>query len=215
SDRRKLVYVAHNQDGRLVRHRLHKRLHEHDVDHGGLVDHQQAAIERIVLPTPEAASPRVYLQQPMDGLGREAGRLAHALRSAAGWRAQQKASAFRREDTQDRLDDGGLANAGTAGNDQRLGCQREPDRGDLAFAEGKTDTLLDPRQGLVGINPGPRQQATCQQCQPVSDRAFRPMQTSQKYAVRLANPVGNHRAGLQLKLKRALDQLLWYLEQLL
>jgi hypothetical protein len=78
------------------------------------------------------------------------------LGGAAGWRAQQEASAFRREDTQDRLDDGGLTNAWPAGHDQHLGYQREPDCRDLAFGKGETDVLLDPRQGLVRIDPLPR-----------------------------------------------------------
>jgi hypothetical protein len=56
------------------------------------------AIERIVLAPPEAAALGVDLQQPVDGLGLEAGRLGHTLGSAAGWRAQQEASAFCRED---------------------------------------------------------------------------------------------------------------------
>src|SRR5262245_7967095 len=47
-------------------------------------------------------------------LGLEAGRLGHALRSAAGWRTEQKAGAFRREDMQDRLYDCGLSDARSA-----------------------------------------------------------------------------------------------------
>jgi hypothetical protein len=31
--------------GGLVRHRLHERLHQHDIDHGGLVDNQQVTVE--------------------------------------------------------------------------------------------------------------------------------------------------------------------------
>ena len=40
------------------------------------------------------------------------------------------------------------------------------------------------------------------------------MQTGQKYARRFANPVGDHRALLQLELERSPDQLLRHLEQL-
>ena len=127
----------------------------------------------------------------------------------------RRLSALRREDAQDRLDDGGLADARTAGHDQHLGHQREPDRRDLAFGEGKTDALLDPRQGLVRIDPGPGQRAICQPRQPLGDGAFRPMQTSQKDAGRFANPVGDDRALLQLEIERSADQLLRHLEQLL
>jgi hypothetical protein len=67
-------------------------------DHGRFVDNQQVAIQRIVLAALEAAALKVHLQQPVDGLGLEAGRLRHALLRAAGRRAQQKAGAFGRKD---------------------------------------------------------------------------------------------------------------------
>ena len=51
----------------------------------------------------------------------------------AGWSAQPKVGAFRGEDAQNRFDDGGLADARTAGHDQHLGGQRKPDSGDLTF----------------------------------------------------------------------------------
>src|SRR5262249_7456156 len=164
---------------------------------------QRPARERLALPTPEAASPGVHLQQPVDGLGLEAGRLGHALRGAAGWRAQHKAGAFRREDAQDRFDDCSLTNARPAGHDEHLGYQRESDGRDLAFGKGKTDLLLDPRQGLVRIDPGPWQCAICQSRYPLGDGAFRPMQTSKKYAGHFANPISDDRAVLQLAVERS------------
>ena len=151
-----------DQEGGLIGHCPQERLHQHDIDHRGLVDYQQVAIERIVLATLKAAASGVHLQQPVDGLGLEAGRLGHALGGTPGRRAQQEAGAFRGEDTQDRLDDCRLAHTRPAGHDQHLGHQGEPDRGDLAFGKSKTDPLLDPRQGLVRIDPGPRQCAICQ-----------------------------------------------------
>ena len=48
SDRRKLVDVADDQQGGLVGYGLQQRLHQHDIDHGGLVDDQQVAVERVV-----------------------------------------------------------------------------------------------------------------------------------------------------------------------
>src|SRR5690242_1211956 len=76
--------------GGPFRHRLHEGLHQHDIDQGGFIDNQQVTIERVVVAPLEAAALWVHLQQPMDGLGLEAGRLGHALRSAAGRRAQEK-----------------------------------------------------------------------------------------------------------------------------
>ena len=55
------------------------------------------------------------LQQTVDGLGLEPGRLGHAFRSAAGRGAQQKSGALGREDAQDGLDDGRFANAAEVG----------------------------------------------------------------------------------------------------
>ena len=201
--------------GGPVRHRLHQRLHQHDVDHGGLVDHQQVTVERVVVAALEAAALGIDLQQPVDGLGLEAGRLGHALGGAAGRRAQQDLSALRREDPQNGFDDGGLPDAGPTGHDQHLGHQCEPDRGDLAFGKGKADMLLDPRQGLVRVDPGPRQRAVCQPRQPLGDGAFRPVQAGKEYTGCLANPVGDHCALLQLEIERGADQLLRHLEQLL
>src|SRR6187200_361691 len=91
----------------------------------------------------------VDFEQPVDGLGLEAGRLGYSLGRAARRCTQQKLSALRRKDAQDRSDNCGLANARTAGHDQHLGRQCKPDCGDLACSERKIDTLLDPRQRLV------------------------------------------------------------------
>jgi hypothetical protein len=94
-------------------------------------------------------------------------------------------------DAQNGIDDSSFANARATGYDQHLGHQCEPDRSDLAFGKGNTDTPLDPRQGLVRINPGPRLRAICQPQQPLGDGALRPMQAGEKYTGRFANPVGS------------------------
>ena len=80
----------------------------------------------------------------------------------------------------------------SAGHDQDLGHQCKADRGDLAFGKGEADTGLDPRQGLVRVNPGPWQRAICQSHQPLGDGALRPIQTRQKHTGRFADPVGDH-----------------------
>ena len=60
------------------------------IDHRGLIDNQQVTVERVSVATLEAAALRVDLEQPVDGLGLEAGRLGHSFRGAAGRSAQQK-----------------------------------------------------------------------------------------------------------------------------
>ena len=107
--------------------------------------------------------------------------LGHALGGAASRSAQQKVGALGCEDAQNGFDNGGLADTGTAGHDQHLGDQREPDRGYLTFGKGKPDALLDPWQGPVRIDPRPWQRAIREPCQPFGDNAFRPMQARQKH----------------------------------
>src|SRR5579862_3509701 len=87
-DRRKLIDVAHDEQRSLVRNSLEQRLHQKDIDHRRFVDDQQAAIERIVLATFEAAAPRIDLQQTVDGLGLVPSRLGHPFRGAPGWSAK-------------------------------------------------------------------------------------------------------------------------------
>src|SRR3984893_3699748 len=104
-----LIDIAHDQESGLVRHRLQECLHEHDIDHGGLVDHQQVAIERIIFATFESAPLGVDFEQSADGLGFKAGRPGHSLGGAAGRRAQQKLGALSGDDAQNGSDDCGLA----------------------------------------------------------------------------------------------------------
>src|SRR5262249_24413253 len=112
-------------------------------------------------------------------------------------------------------DDGGLANTGTAGHDQNLGYEREPDRAYLAFCKDNPDALLDPRQRLVGVDPGPGERAIHKPGQPLGDRAFRAMQARQKHARRLAHPIGNDGAFRQSEVECGADQFSRDLEQLL
>ena len=101
----------------------------------GLVDHQQIAVEGVRLIALEAEGLRVELEQAVDGLGLHAGRLGHALGCASGGGAEEKLRALRRQDAQDRVHDGGLADARTAGDDQHLGAQRQTDGFSLAGGE--------------------------------------------------------------------------------
>jgi hypothetical protein len=79
ADRGKLVDIADAQQRGLVRHCSQEHLHQHDIDHGSLVDDEQVTIEWIIFSAPEATALWVRFQQPMDDLGLEA-----ALGSAPG-----------------------------------------------------------------------------------------------------------------------------------
>ena len=214
ADRGQLVDVADDQQRGIVGHRLQQRLHQHDVDHRGLVDDQQVAVERVVAAALEAAALGVDLEQPVDGLGLEPGRFGHALGGAAGRGAQQQAHALGGEDAQDRVDDGGLAHARPAGDDQHLRQQRQPDRGDLAFGQRQAGLLLDPRQRLLRIDVGPGQRAVGQAQEPLGDDLLGPVEAAEEDAGRLADRVGDDRALGQFEIQRGLNQLLGDLQQL-
>src|SRR6202030_3863557 len=66
-----------------------------------------------------------------------------------------------------------------------------------------------------GIDPWLWQRAIRKPCQPLGNGAFRPMQARQKHTRSIANPVGDHRALLQLEIEGGADELLRDLEQLL
>src|SRR5262249_10603057 len=151
ANRGQLVDVAYDQDVGLVGHRFQECLHQHDVDHRGLVDYQQVAIERFVVAALEAAASGVNLQEPVDGLGIEPGRLAHPLAGPAGGAAGETPRLVGCQHAQDPLYDGGLAHTGTAGHDQNLGHERKPNRAYLAFRKDNPNALLAPRQRLGGV----------------------------------------------------------------
>ena len=215
SDRRQLVDVTHDQEGGIIRHRLHQRLHQHDIDHGGLVDDQQVTVELVIAVALEAAALRVDLKQPVDGLCLEPCRLAHALGGAARRGAEKQPHALCREHPQDRLDDGGLADTRPAGNDEHLGPQRQADRGLLALGKLQTAALLDPRQGLVRVDPGPGKLAIDEPQQPLSDTTLGPVETRQKHARRFADMIGDDGGLGQLQIEGRADQLLRHFEQFL
>ena len=154
-DRRQLVDVAHDQQCNFVGDRRQQGPHEKDIDHRGLVDHQQAAVERVVAVAFESAGSGIDLEQAVDGLRLEAGGLAHPLRGPPGRRAQQNVDALGRQDTQDRVDDRRLADARPAGDHRDLRGERRPDGIGLAGRQGKPGSPFRPRQRLVGIDPGP------------------------------------------------------------
>ena len=128
--RRQLVGIAHQQQTRLFRQRRQHRLHQRHVHHRHLVDHQQIAGQRPLRATAEAPA-GLGLEQAVQGLGLAPGALAQAPRGAAG-RCGERDVDVLADARQDRLDQGGLAGAGAAGDDQELADQGEAQRGLLA-----------------------------------------------------------------------------------
>jgi len=85
-----LVDITDDKKRRMIRDGLEQRLHERDIDHGGLVDDQQIALEWIFIIALEAEGLRVELQQAVDGLGLHAGGFGHALGCSSGGGAEEK-----------------------------------------------------------------------------------------------------------------------------
>ena len=71
----------------MIGHRLQQRIHQHHIDHGGLVDHEEITIERVFLILAEATCLGIDLEKTMDRLGLVSGRLGHPFCRASGWRA--------------------------------------------------------------------------------------------------------------------------------
>ncbi len=115
-----LVDVADEQERRPVRQGADEGLHQQDVDHRRFVNNEEIAAKRVRLVAFEAAVLRVSLKQAMDRLRFDSGRLGQALRGAAGRGAEGDGDALRDQHLQDRIDERGLADTGTAGDDKGL-----------------------------------------------------------------------------------------------
>lgn len=68
-DRWELVHVTHQNQTGSRRDRLQEGVHQHDVDHRGLVYNDQVGLQRSMLVPLEPAVLRAELQEPVDGLG--------------------------------------------------------------------------------------------------------------------------------------------------
>ena len=112
----------------MLRHGLEQRIHQRHVDHRGLVDDEQVAVERVLLVAREAAVLRVDLQQAVDGLGLKAGLLGHALGGAAGRCGERDLHALGRQNAQDRVERAGLSDARPARDDRDLGAEHQAAR---------------------------------------------------------------------------------------
>ena len=113
----------------------------------------------------------------MDCFRLESRRLRHPFGGATRWRAEQQIDALGAQDPQNRIHDGRLANAGAAGNDQNLRCQRQANGGDLACRQRQAGLLFHPGKRLIGVNELPRQHSISQGCQSLSDNLFGSIET--------------------------------------
>ena len=128
--------------------------------------------------------------------------------AAAGGRAEEEAGTLGGQDAQDGVDDGGLADAGTAGDDQHLRRERQPDRGALALCERESGPLLDPGKRLVRVDLRPGERSPRDAAQPARDSVLGPVQAGEEDARRIADPIGDDAARGQLLVDRRPDEIL-------
>ena len=98
---------------------------------------------------------RVDLQQAVDGLGLDPGLLGHALGRAACGSRQEHPHAFGDEHAQDRVEQGCLADTGTARHHRDLGGEHQLQRLALRGREGLARPALHPGNSLVEVDLGP------------------------------------------------------------
>ena len=126
---------------------------ENDIDHRRFVQHEQIAGQRMLLVAFELARGGIELQQTMDGLGGAAGRLGQSFgRPTRGCR-QHALQFLGGEDFQDAADQRRLADARPARDDQQLVLARLANRFLLAGRQLDAQSLLDPGDGLLHVDP--------------------------------------------------------------
>ncbi|MGD0899512.1 MAG: hypothetical protein ABR915_16895 [Thermoguttaceae bacterium] len=127
-----------------------------DIDHRNFVQHEQLALQRVLLVPLEFARCRIKLQEPVDGLGRPLGRFRQPLGRPAGGRSQDAFESLGGEDFQDATDQGGLPDARPACDDQHLLLARLPNRLLLPGCQIDPQLPLDPGDGLFHVDLGER-----------------------------------------------------------
>jgi hypothetical protein len=118
--RGELVHVTDKDQRRLVRQCLHQGRHQGDVHHGGLVNHEQVALQRIVQAALEAPVPGVHLQEAVDGLRLHPGAFREALGCPSRGGCEGDLDALHYQDAQDGVHQGRLAHAGSTGDHHAL-----------------------------------------------------------------------------------------------
>ena len=207
SDGRQLVDVADEEQCRAAGERAHQGAHEQHVNHAGLVNDEQIALERRVLVAFEAAAGRVGFEKAMDGLGFEAGALRKAFGRAPGRCAGLDARPFRPKYGEDRLEERGLAHAGTARHHENL-------RGDgkayglaLARRQGQSDSVLDPRDRALRIDRRPRCRARRDRAEALGDLALGVVEAGEEDAACAADLIGDDAPLGELEAERRFDQI--------
>ena len=196
------------------RHRFQKRVHERHVDHGGFVDNEEIGVERVVLILAEAARLGIGLKQPVDGLGLLPRCLAHAFGGAARRRAQKHLHVLGPQNAQDRVHDGGLADARPAGDDEHLRGKGEFNRLLLTFCEREIRFGCEPGNRFFGIDLRPGGLSGRQPQDALRDPLLGLVQPAEKNAFRRFDAIANDALFAKLQRDGRLDQRHRHFEEL-
>ncbi len=128
--------------------------------------------------------------------------------------AKGDADALGHERLQDRVDEGGLADARAAGDHQGLARHRQPQRLPLALRERDAALRLEPGYRLVDVDGGPGRRAGGKGAQMPGDVLLGPVQARQEDAASIPDGVGHHGPVLQLEGQRGREPVGRHLQQL-
>ncbi len=151
--RGELVGIAHNEQVRAFREGGEEVRHEGRVDHGSLIDDEEIAHERLAtMATPFALA--LVLEQAVQGLRFQPGAFIETFGGAAGGRGQHELHLLALQDEEDAAQDGGLAHAGAAGDDEQAMAQGLAHGALLALGQLLAGVLHHPGQRRVLIDGG-------------------------------------------------------------
>jgi hypothetical protein len=151
ADRGQLVHVTDQQQMRPRRDRLDQFVGQDQVEHAGLVDHDQVGVERMV-PVEAGVPARAQLQQPVHGGGRVPGQLGQPFRRPPGRRRQHDLRPLRRRQRDHRFDGERLAAARPAGQHRHPLRQRQPHRLLLLGGQLRPGAAAQPGQRLAPVH---------------------------------------------------------------
>ena len=211
--RRQLIDIANEQQRRPGRQGAEHSAHQRHVDHRGLVDDQQVAVERRLFVAPKAAGPRIGFEQAMDRLRPEPGALSQAFRGTAGRGAERDSDGLREKDLEDGVDQGRLADARTAGDHQHLGNESNANSLSLAIGESQLRPLLDPWDSLVGIDQRPGRPSDRERLEPFGNLPLSSVKAGEEDASPALKVIGDYGACFELMAERCFDELCWHFEQ--
>ena len=201
-DRWQLIDVAHQQQRGVRRHGAQQRGHQRHVDHRGLVDHDQVAVEGLALVAPEPPVASGSLPAADGWSWPRARSPPTAARRAAGRRAQRRPDPLGHQDLQDGVEQRGLADARAAGHDQHLRDEGQPQRRLPGSAPAPSPGVRPPTATPCRRRWPAMAAARRQPQQRVGDVSFGGVQAGEKDARRLADAVAHDLLVGNLELER-------------